>query len=140
MCNLWNLETLDIMISRMIFLRFGMDHDCVVTLPSRMWKMKRMRHIYFKGGTLCLPRAHISRGENSDSMPNLQTLRSVAVNLQIASTLKNDSFPNLTKLGLVTIKGESSPQQQLWSLRRLDKLRTLKIDGECSSDLPLDAN
>ena len=122
-CNLWNLETLHLVCP--------IDN---MTFPIGIWKLKRLRHVYLKSGFLSLPPLPMSRGENSETMLNLQTLCNVLFDQLMTSMLNNDSFPNLTKLSL----HYWGPHGQLQCLHRLNKLRKLKIIA--ISNPPLDAS
>ena len=64
-CNLWNLETLD------------MRNSTVRTkcLPKGIWKLQRLRHLYLDGPT-SLPRTKT----NTAALPNLQVLTSIDIN------------------------------------------------------------
>ena len=64
-CNLWNLETLD------------MRNSTVRTkcLPKGIWKLQRLRHLYLDRQT-SLPRTK----KNTAALPNLQVLTSIDIN------------------------------------------------------------
>ncbi|KHN13835.1 Disease resistance protein RPP13 [Glycine soja] len=105
-CSLWNLETLDVRYRG--------------TVSSKIWTLKRLRHLYLKGkGKLPLPKAN--------RMENLQTLSLLdQYPQQIIFLLNSGIFPRLRKLGLscYDLDGESS---MLPSLQRLSNLHSLNL-------------
>ncbi|XP_027349982.1 disease resistance protein RPP13-like [Abrus precatorius] len=114
-CNLWNLETLDIRYKE--------------TVSSEIWKLKRLRHLYLRGGAK-LPEVNRERKEN------LQTLWLRAHDRQMVSMLNKDMFPNdmfprLRKLVLHypfhPRSHEQLPTVRLPSLHHLSNLQSLKI-------------
>ncbi|KAF3951452.1 hypothetical protein CMV_022894 [Castanea mollissima] len=109
-CNLWNLETLD------------MRNSTVITkcLPKGIWKLQRLRHLYLDGST-SLPRTR----NNTAALPNLQVLTGIAINEDTESHFAKVRFPNLRKLGLYS--SEWAELGILSSLRPLCHLQTLKI-------------
>ncbi|XP_030941901.1 putative late blight resistance protein homolog R1B-8 [Quercus lobata] len=109
-CNLWNLETLD------------MRNSTVRTkcLPKGIWKLQRLRHLYLDGPT-SLPRTK----KNTAALPNLQVLTGIAINEDTESHFAKARFPNLRKLGLYSSRWVESGI--LSSLRPLCHLQTLKI-------------
>ncbi|KAM4098899.1 hypothetical protein ACJW30_07G114400 [Castanea mollissima] len=109
-CNLWNLETLDMRNSTGI----------TKCLPKGIWKLQRLRHLYLDGPT-SLPRTK----KNTAALPNLQVLTGIAINEDTESHLAKARFPNLRKLGLYSWRGVEPGI--LSSLRPLCRLQTLKI-------------
>ena len=109
--NQQNLETLDV---------FAGD-----IMASRIWKLKRLRHIYTQAfGKLVVE----EQGANDKTMQNLQTLCYVDADPNLGFLLNKGSFPNLRKLGLTVEEDPSySVDEQLKSLHCLSKLRTLKL-------------
>ncbi|KAL4615662.1 hypothetical protein ACB092_07G143100, partial [Castanea dentata] len=109
-CNLWNLETLD------------MRNSIGITkcLPKGIWKLQRLRHLYLDGST-SLPRTR----NNTAALPNLQVLTGIAINEDTESHFAKVRFPNLRKLGLYS--SEVAESGILSSLRPLCHLQTLKI-------------
>ncbi|KAL4615660.1 hypothetical protein ACB092_07G142800 [Castanea dentata] len=109
-CNLWNLETLDMRNSTM-------KTKC---LPKGIWKLQRLRHLYMDGPT-SLPKTK----KKTAALPNLQFLTGIAINEDTESHFAKARFPNLRKLGLYSSRGVESGI--LSSLRPLCHLQTLKI-------------
>ncbi|XP_075672676.1 putative disease resistance RPP13-like protein 3 [Castanea sativa] len=109
-CNLWNLETLDMRNSTGI----------TICLPEGIWELQRLRHLYLDGPT-SLPRTK----KNTAALPNLQVLTGIAINEDTESHLAKARFPNLRKLGLYSSRGVESGI--LSSLLPLCHLQTLKI-------------
>ncbi|KAK7295638.1 hypothetical protein RJT34_18549 [Clitoria ternatea] len=114
-CNLWNLELLDLRYKE--------------SVSSAIWKLKRLRHVYLRGGQK-LPEAKRKR------MDNLQTLWLKAYDRQMVSVLNKDmfpynEFPKLRKLVLYypfhPPSHEQLPALQLPNLHHLTNLHTLKI-------------
>ncbi|XP_028753218.1 putative disease resistance RPP13-like protein 3 [Neltuma alba] len=129
-CNLWNLETLD--LGRPIPVTS-------LTFPSGMWKLKRLRHLHTRGPVI-LPK--FPNVENK-TMWNLQTLSRVAVNKKSAavSLIGKGVFPKLRKLGLFFWEEDKHKQGvgQVWEyLPNLNHLNTLKIYG--FPDIPTSVN
>ncbi|XP_075673146.1 disease resistance protein RPP13-like [Castanea sativa] len=108
-CNLWNLETLDMRNSTM-------TTKC---LPKGIWKLQRLRHLYLDAPT-SLPRT-----ENTAALPNLQVLTGIAINEDTKGHFAKARFPNLRKLGLYSSRWVESGI--LSSLHPLCHLQTLKI-------------
>ncbi|XP_030941879.1 putative late blight resistance protein homolog R1B-13 [Quercus lobata] len=110
-CNLWNLETLDMRNSTV-------ETKC---LPKWIWKLQRLRHLYLDGPT-SLPRTK----KNTTALPNLQVLTGIAINEEdTESHFAKARFPNLRKLGLYSSRLVESGI--LSSLLPLCHLQTLKI-------------
>ena len=105
-CNLWNLETLDMRNSRL---------KC---LPKGLWKLQKLRHLYLDG-PISLPRT-----DNEEALPNLQVLTGIAMNQDTVNLFGKSTFPNVRKLGLYSSREESG---LLSSLHPLCYLQTLKI-------------
>ncbi|XP_028797485.1 putative disease resistance RPP13-like protein 3 [Neltuma alba] len=130
MCNLWNLETLDL------------GHSvCLIhaTFSSGMWKLKRLRHLH-TAGPMILPKFP---NVESNTMWNLQTLSYVAVNKKSAamSLISKGVFPKLRKLGLHFCEDDKHKQGvgHFWEyLPNLKHLNTLKIYG--FADIPTSVN
>ncbi|XP_030941890.1 disease resistance protein RPP13-like [Quercus lobata] len=106
-CNLWNLETLDMRNSKI---------EC---LPKGIWKLQKLRHFYLDGPT-SLPIT-----DNEAALPNLQVLTGIALNHNTESLLAKARFPNLRKLGLYSSREVKSGL--LSSIHPLRHLQTLKI-------------
>ncbi|KAF3951468.1 hypothetical protein CMV_022885 [Castanea mollissima] len=109
-CNLWDLETLDMRNSTVK----------TICLPKGIWKLQRLRHLYLDGST-SLPRTR----NNTAALPNLQVLTGIAINEDTESHFAKARFPNLRKLGLYSSRWVESGI--LSSLRPLCHLQTLKI-------------
>ncbi|KAM4089001.1 hypothetical protein ACB094_07G116200 [Castanea mollissima] len=109
-CNLWDLETLDMRNSTVK----------TICLPKGIWKLQRLRHFYLDGST-SLPRTR----NNTAALPNLQVLTGIAINEDTESHFAKARFPNLRKLGLHPSRWVDSGI--LSSLRPLCHLQTLKI-------------
>ncbi|XP_028797487.1 probable disease resistance RPP8-like protein 2 [Neltuma alba] len=129
-CNLWNLETLDLGRSRLTI---------SVTFSSGMWKLKRLRHLH-TAGPVILPKF---QDVESNIMWNLQTLSCVAVNKTSAaiSLIGKGAFPKLRRLGLYFHKDDKHKQGvgQVWgNLSNLNHLNALKIYG--FPDIPTSVN
>ncbi|XP_050262775.1 late blight resistance protein R1-A-like [Quercus robur] len=110
-CNLWNLETLDMRNSTV-------ETKC---LPKGIWKLQRLRHLYMDGQT-SLPRTE----KNTAALPNLQVLTGIAINEDTESHFAKARFPNLRKLGLMS-PPSGVESGLLSSLCPLCHLQTLKI-------------
>ena len=107
-CNLGNLETLDMRNSKI---------EC---LPKGIWKLQKLRHFYLDGPT-SLP----ITDNHEKALPNLQALTGIALNHDTESLLAKVRFPNLRKLGLYSSREEKSGL--LSSIHPLRHLQTLKI-------------
>ena len=113
-CNLWNLETLDMRDSRIICLSKG------------IWKLQKLRHLYLDGPT-SLPRT-----DNEAGLPNLQVLSGKAIDKGSASLFTKARFPIVRKLYLYSL-GVAG----LWSsIHLLSRLQTLKICNYCMLSSP----
>ena len=119
-CNLWNLETLDMRNSTVK----------IKCLPKGIWKLQRLRHLYLDGPT-SLPRTK----KNTEALPNLQVLTGIAINEDTESHSAKARFPSLRKLGSYSSRGVQSGI--LSSLRPLCHLQTLKIYGGLSFQVQL---
>ncbi|GMY21884.1 putative late blight resistance protein homolog R1B-16 [Fagus crenata] len=106
-CNLLNLETLD------------MRNSKIKCLPNEVWRLQKLKHLYL-GGPTSLPRT------NTKALPNLQVLTGMAINEDTESLLAKARFPNVKKLGLHSRWTEPT---LLSSLHPLPHLQTLKING-----------
>ena len=109
-CNLWNLETLDMRNSTVK----------TISLPKGIWKLQRLRHLYLDGPT-SLPRTK----KKTAALPNLQVLTGIAINEDTENHFAKARFPNLRKLGLYSSRWVASGI--LSSLRPLCHLQTMKI-------------
>ncbi|XP_028797489.1 disease resistance protein RPP13-like [Neltuma alba] len=132
-CNLWNLETLDLGRDR------SMVDDGYVAFSSGMWKLKRLRHLHTDGPVI-LPKFP---NVESNTMWNLQTLSYVAVHKKSAAMtlISKGVFPKLRKLGLHFREGDKHKQGvgHFWEhLPNLKHLNTLKIYG--LTDIPTSVN
>ncbi|GMY18833.1 putative late blight resistance protein homolog R1B-16 [Fagus crenata] len=107
-CNLWNLETLDLRNSK------------IKCLPNEVWSLQKLKHLYL-GGPTSLPRT------NTKALPNLQVLTGIAINQDTESLLAKARFPNVKKLGLHSSRW--TEPTLLSSLHPLPHLQTLKING-----------
>nr|POE99649.1 disease resistance protein rpp13 [Quercus suber] len=112
-CNLCNLETLDMRSSTL-------KSKC---LPKGIWKLQKLRHLYLDGPT-SLPKAG-----NKAGLPNLQVLTGIAMNQDTDCFFVKTKFPNLRKLGLYPSRGEES--ELLSSFLPWRHLQTLKIYKSC---------
>ncbi|XP_030941906.1 late blight resistance protein R1-A-like [Quercus lobata] len=112
-CNLWNLETLD------------MRNFEIKCLPKGIWKLKKLRYLYLNGPT-SLPRT-----DNKAGLPNLQVLTGIDLNLNSMRLFARARFPNLRKLGLRSASGRfidiDSVVLSLSSIYPLRHLQTLKL-------------
>nr|KYP65272.1 Disease resistance protein RPP13 [Cajanus cajan] len=124
--NLRNLETLDIRYKE--------------TVSSEIWKLKRLRHLYLRGGAK-LPEV------DREKKVNLQTLWLRAFDRQMVTMLNkdmffNEIFPRLRKVVLHypfhRPSHEQLPIVRLPSLHHLSNLHSLKIIDFL--ELPQDAN
>ncbi|XP_057756643.1 disease resistance protein RPP13-like [Arachis stenosperma] len=131
-CNFWNLETLHLMF----------EEYCSITLPSKIWKLKSLRHIhlkyYVKKWTWGASMSKMKIGEAK--VENLQTLGDISLDVRTTSFLNKGMFPNLTKLTLCRMEGRQEEEEELLGkvLQCLNKLRTLKLIG--ISEILLDPN
>ena len=114
-CNLWNLEMLD-MRNSTIKSKF---------LPKGIWKLQKLRHLYLNGST-CLPRT-----DNRVGLPNLQVLTGIVINQVIESLFAKAKFPSVRKLGLYSLGLTDSTKSGLLSsllpLRHLQTLKTYRL-------------
>ncbi|GAB4837754.1 hypothetical protein Ancab_039626 [Ancistrocladus abbreviatus] len=83
-------------LSNLLYLEYTLQYGTKVeTLPNVLWKMKRLRHLYFSGGVM------LPEGLKLHTLTNLQTLWS------IKGTYSEEEMerisPNLLKLGIVDI-------------------------------------
>ncbi|KAF3962290.1 hypothetical protein CMV_013181 [Castanea mollissima] len=111
LCNLWNLETLD------------MRNSKIESLPKGLWKLQKLRHLYLNGPT-SLPGT-----DNEEGLPNLQVLTGIALNHYTESLFAKARFPNLRKLGLCSSSVQESRLLilSLSSIHPLRHLQTLKV-------------
>ncbi|XP_028753139.1 putative late blight resistance protein homolog R1A-10 [Neltuma alba] len=119
-CNLWNLETLD--------LGRGLLYDGEVSFPIGIWKLKRLRHLHTPA-FIILPEFPDVKGQ---TMWNLQTLSHVGINKKsaIMSLIGRGVFPKLRRLGLRFSEDDTHKQGvgQVWeNLANLNYLNALKI-------------
>ncbi|KAK7853407.1 putative late blight resistance protein like protein r1b-8 [Quercus suber] len=115
-CNLWNLETLD--MRNFDSAKEG-EKSTKQCLPKGIWKLQKLRHLYMDGPT-SLPRTR-----NQAGLPNLQVLTGIAIDQDSESLFARARFPNVRKLGLFSLKAVDS--ELLSSLHPLHELQTLKI-------------
>ncbi|KAK9988149.1 hypothetical protein SO802_028388 [Lithocarpus litseifolius] len=108
-CNLWNLETLD------------MRNSQIKCLSKGIWKLQKLRHLYLDGPT------YLPRTDNEAGLPNLQVLTGIALNHDTESLFSKARFPNLRKLGLYTLYALESFVLSLSNIHPLRHLQTLKI-------------
>ncbi|KAF3945557.1 hypothetical protein CMV_028080 [Castanea mollissima] len=108
-CNLWNLETLDIRNSK----RKESSTKKCLRLPKRIQKLKKLRHLF-------LDEPISLAGEVA--LPNLQVVTGIAIDRDTEIGFAMASFPNLRKLVLYR-----SQSGLLSSLQPLRHLQTLKI-------------
>ncbi|KAF3960337.1 hypothetical protein CMV_014942 [Castanea mollissima] len=115
-CNLWNLEMLD-MRNSTIKSKF---------LPKGIWKLQKLRHLYLNGST-CLPRT-----DNRVGLPNLQVLTGIVINQVIESLFAKAKFPSVRKLGLYSLGLTDSTKSGLLSsllpFRHLQTLKTYRLN------------
>ncbi|XP_028753147.1 disease resistance protein RPP13-like [Neltuma alba] len=119
-CNLWNLETLD--------LGRWPIYYCEVSFPIGIWKLKRLRHLHTPA-FMILPEFPDVKGQ---TMRNLQTLSPVAINKKsaIMSLIGKGVFPKLRRLGLRFSEDDMHQQGagKVWeNLAKLNYLNALKI-------------
>ncbi|XP_014498044.1 disease resistance protein RPP13 [Vigna radiata var. radiata] len=121
-CRLWNLETLDLRGSP------------IKSFSGELWQLKQLRHLLLFG-PVGLP----EMPSESKTMPNLQTLSTVALDPRTASLLDSRRFPGMTKLGIhYERRDKCNARIQLQSLHRLSHLRKLKVIG--TTEIPQNAN
>ena len=110
-CNLGNLETLDMRNSKI---------EC---LPKGISKLQKLRHLYLDGPT-SLPRA-----DDKATLPNLQVITGIVLNHDTESLFAKARFPNQRKLGLRSLNVAQSGlfTLSLSSIHPLRHLQTLKI-------------
>ena len=108
-CNLWNLETLN------------MRNSQIKCLSKGIWKLQKSRHLYLDGPT------YLPRTDNEAGLPNLQVLTGIALNHDTESLFSKARFPNLRKLGLYTLNALQSFLLSLSNIHPLRHLQTLKI-------------
>jgi hypothetical protein len=114
-CNLENLETLDMRGSKFL-----------TRLPKGIWKLRRLRNLYLYGA-VSLPN-HLDR--NIRAMENLRVLSTISPNLEIVRRISSgEIFPNLTKFGIWFASSENHSElvDIIKCLHYLSHLRTLKI-------------
>ena len=112
-CNLWNLETLDMR-------KYNMK-----CLPKGIWKLQNLRCLYLNGPT-SLPRT-----DNKAGLPNLQVLTGIPLNHITESLFAKVRFPNLRKLGLCTSGGSMYSEPLTLSLSSIHPLRHLQTLKFC---------
>nr|XP_023919183.1 disease resistance protein RPP13-like [Quercus suber] len=110
-CNLWNLEMLD------------MRNSKIKCLPTGIWKLQKLSHLYLDGPT-SLPRA-----DDEATLPNLQVITGIVINHDTESLFAKAKFPNQRKLGLCLLNVAQSGlfTLSLSSIHPLRHLQTLKI-------------
>ena len=81
-CNLWNLETLD------------MGNSEIKCLQKGKWKLQKLRHLYLDGPT------YLPKTDNKAGLPNLQVLTGIDLNEDTESLFAKARFPNVRKLRL----------------------------------------
>ena len=108
-CNLWNLETLDIRNSK----PKESSTNKSLLLPKGIRKLKRLRHLFLDGP--------ISLASEV-ALPNLQVLTGIAMDRDTEEAFAKARFPSLRKLVLYRMQSEL-----LSSLQPLRHLQTLKI-------------
>ncbi|XP_030925624.1 putative disease resistance protein At1g50180 [Quercus lobata] len=118
-CNLWNLETLD------------MRNSEIKRLPKGIWKLKKLRHLYLDGPT------YLPRPDNEAGLPNLQVLTGISLNYDKTESLFAQArFPNLRKLGFYGLHAPPSLVLTLSSIHPLRHLQTLKLRNYVSLSNP----
>ncbi|XP_030941872.1 putative late blight resistance protein homolog R1B-23 [Quercus lobata] len=108
-CNLWNLETLDIRNSK----PKEISTEKCLLLPKGIRKLKKLRHLFLDGP--------ISLASEV-ALPNLQVLTGIAMDRDTEEAFAKARFPSLRKLVLYGVQSEL-----LSSLQPLRHLQTLKI-------------
>ncbi|XP_028753141.1 disease resistance protein RPP13-like [Neltuma alba] len=121
-CNLWNLETLD--------LGHWQPFNSKVLCFTGIWKLKRLRHLYAPASMILPEFPDVKR--QSQAMCNLQTLCPIAINKRSAlmPLIGKGVFPQLRRLSLHFDEDEMHKQRaaQVWeNLPNLNYLNTLKI-------------
>ena len=118
-CNLWNLETLD------------MRNSEIKRLPKGIWKLQKLRHLYLDGPT------YLPRPDNEAGLPNLQVLTGIYLNYDKTESLFAQArFPNLRKLGFYGLHAPPSLVLTLSSIHPLRHLQTLKLRNYISLSNP----
>ncbi|KAM3695234.1 hypothetical protein ACJW30_07G114600 [Castanea mollissima] len=106
-CNLWNLETLDL-------------RDSIIErLPLGIWKLQKLRHLYMNG------RTSLPRTDNEVGLPNLKVLTGIDLNENTESLFAKGRFPKVRKLRLHSSSWRVP--KLLSSLHPMRHLHTLKI-------------
>nr|GMD19831.1 putative late blight resistance protein homolog R1B-14 [Ipomoea batatas] len=96
-------------------------HEATLILPVNIWKMKRLRHLYFKKSCrLQIPNMRRFL-DSRHLLPKLQTLSNLSFGSCSEEILTR--IPNLKKLGLREDEGEQLSDEQL--LHRLNNLKVL---------------
>ncbi|MED6144687.1 hypothetical protein PIB30_017959 [Stylosanthes scabra] len=142
-CNLWNLETLYLWVSK------NEGEGDSLTLPAKLWKLKSLRHIYLKydkvfllSSSLFYRGASVSKMKYGETrVDNLLTLGDIYHDTRVANVLNQGMFPNLKKLTLCGMKEGKQEEEELLlgkALQCLNKLVTLKLIG--IREIPLDPN
>ena len=108
-CNLWNLETLD------------MRNTTIACLPKGIWKLQKLRHLYLNG------RTYLPGTDNEVTLPNLEVLTGIVLNQETESLFAKARFPNQRKLGLCASAVSGLITLSLPSIHSLRHLQTLKI-------------
>ena len=109
-CNLWNLETLD------------MRNSEIKCLPVGIWKLQKLRHLYLDGPT------YLPSTDNEAGLPNLQVLTGVSLDCYKTDGLfALARFPNLRKLEFYGLDVQWSLILKLSSILPLRHLQTLKL-------------
>jgi hypothetical protein len=114
-CNLENLETLDMRGSKFL-----------TRLPKGIWKLRRLRNLYMYGA-VSLPN-HLD--PNITAMENLRVLSTISPNQEIVRRISSGQiFPNLTKFGIWFASSENHSElvEVFNCLQGLRSLQTLKI-------------
>ena len=116
-CNLANLETLD------------MRASTIQCLPVGIWKLQKLRNLYLDGPTT-LPSI-----DNGAALPNLQVLTGIILDPDTESLFAKDKFPNVRVLGLRSLPWGTSGL--LSCLHPLLHLQTLKFYIFCELSTPI---
>ncbi|KAL4615654.1 hypothetical protein ACB092_07G142200 [Castanea dentata] len=106
-CNLWNLEALD------------MRNSKIERLPRGIWKLQKLRHLYMNG------RTSLPRTDNKVGLPNLEVLTGIDLNEHTESLFAKGRFPKVRKLRLHSSSWRVS--KLLSSLHPMRHLHSLKI-------------